>query len=326
MKKTSMVHIAIIALILIIAGVSVYRLYRWNSGATSDREADIEQVDPSEFDVEVNDMIIPLDSSRLEGHEPDEDFQILCLGNNPFTDERGEKGLANLISQKTGATVYDGAFPDSSSAYQNFPIVYSFPWDHYNLPSIANVLLAGDFKTMYSALDYVEDKDLYTESIKALEAVDMNKLDAIIIMYDSTDYNIGTPCVNEQVDDDVTAWAGGLTFFLKIVNQYWPHIRVFVMTPTYAQYMDEEGNLYSGTTKDAGNGALPFYVQNEINATVSCGYSVIDNYYGTINEDNYKEYMEDYKHYNDKGREALANRISDILNNKMGTVNSTQEK
>ena len=79
MKKTSMIHIGIISLIVIIALVSVYRLYRWNSGVTSDREADIEQVDPSEFDVEVNDMIIPLDSSRLEGHEPDEDLQILCL-------------------------------------------------------------------------------------------------------------------------------------------------------------------------------------------------------------------------------------------------------
>lgn len=323
MKKTTIVHLAIIGLIVIIAGIAAYKLYVWNQGTDSDRDASIEQVDPSTFDVEVLDMIIPMDSSRLVNHEDDGELQILCLGNNPFTDDRSENGLANLIAKKTGAKVFDAAFPDSSTAYRNYPISESFPWDHYNLPSLANVLLAGEFKTINSAAAYVEDINKYKPGIEALETVDMNKLDVIVIMYDSTDYNIGTPCFNEAVPDDVQAFAGGLTFFLKIVNQYWPHIRVFVMTPTYAQYMDEDGKLYSGSEKDIGNGALPFYVQNEIDATVSCGYSVIDNYYGTINESNYQEYMSDYMHYNDAGREKLADRIADIINNNMTTVSST---
>lgn len=323
MKKTTIVHLIIIGLIVVIAGVSAYKLYAWNKGSGTDREASIEQVDPSTFDVEVLDMIIPMDSSRMAGHEDDGELQILCLGNNPFTDDRSENGLANLIAKKTGATVYDAAFPDSSTAYRNYPISPNFPWDHYNLPSIANVLLAGDFKTINSASQYVEDLSLYTPGIEALEAVDMNKLDAIVLMYDSTDYNVGTPCFNEAVPDDVTAFTGGLTFFLNIVNQYWPHIRVFVMTPTFAQYKDQDGKLYSGSIKDIGNGSLPFYVQNEIDATVSCGYSVIDNFYGTINESNYQEYLSDHMHLNDAGREKVADRIADIINNKMSTVNST---
>lgn len=322
MKKTTIVHLAIIGLIVIIAGVSAYKLYAWNQGTDADRDASVEQVDPSVFDVEVLDMIIPMDSARLANHEEDGELQILCLGNNPFTDDRSENGLANLIAKKTGAKVYDAAFPDSSTAYRNYPISESFVWDHYNLPSIANVLLAGEFKTLNSAAQYVENVEMYKPGIEALESVDMNKLDVIILMYDSTDYNIGTPCFNAEVSDDVTAFAGGLTFFLKIVNQYWPHIRVFVMTPTYAEYVDADGKVYSGSEKDIGNGALPFYVQNEIDATVSCGYSVIDNYYGTINESNYKEYLKDHMHLNDKGREMIADRIADVINNKMTTVNS----
>lgn len=321
MKKTTIVHIVLVSLIILIAGIAIFRLYRWNTGV-SNKEVDIEQVDPSEFDVETLDMIIPMDSSRLEGHVEDNDLKILCLGNNPFTDDRSENGLANLIAKKTGATVYDAAFPNSSTAYKNYPIVYSFPWDHYNLPSITNILLAKEFKTLHSALEYMDDKEIYSESIATLESINMDEIDVVILFYDSTDYNQGTPCHNPDVPNDVTAFTGGLTFFLQVVNQYWPHVRVFVMTPTYAQFMDEDGKLYSGTTKDAGNGALPFYVQNEIDAVVGCGYSVIDNYYGTINEDNYKEYMSDYMHYNDAGREVLANRIADIINNKMTTVSS----
>ena len=60
MKKTTIIHLALLGLILIIAGVSVYRLVRWNSGKNSDREAEVEQVDPSEFDIEKLDMIIPM--------------------------------------------------------------------------------------------------------------------------------------------------------------------------------------------------------------------------------------------------------------------------
>lgn len=323
MKKTTIVHICLWVAIAAVIGIAVIMLVRWNKGTDSNREADIEQVDPSEFDIETLDMIIPMDSARMNGHDEDGELNILCLGNNPFTDDRSETGLASLIAQKTGATVYDAAFPDSSMAFHNYPIVDSFPWDHYNLPSLTNLLLAQNFITLDSALNYVEDKSLYEPGIEAIKSVDMNKIDVVVIMYDSTDYNLGMPCVNEQVKDDVTSFAGGLTFFLEVVNQYWPHIRVFVMTPTYAQYMDEDGKLYSGTTKDIGNGALPYYVQNEINATVGEGYSVIDNYYGTINEENYSEYMIDHMHYNNAGREKLADRIADVINNKMTTVNST---
>ena len=84
--KNVWIHIVFIALIVIIAGISVFRLYRWNKG-TRNPEADIEQVDPSEFDTETMDMILPMDGSLLEGHEDDGELTILCLGNNPFSDD-----------------------------------------------------------------------------------------------------------------------------------------------------------------------------------------------------------------------------------------------
>ena len=322
MKKTTIIHLVLLGLILIIIGVAAFRLIRWNSGAYN-KETDIEQIDPSEFDVEVLDMIIPLESSRLEGHEDDGELTILCIGNNPFTDDRSENGLANLIAEKTGATVIDAAFPDSSACYRNVPISESFPWDHYNLPSIGADLLSGEFKPMESAYEFVEDKETYRASIDALENLDMNKVDVIVMMYDSTDYNVGSPVVNENVPTDLATFTGGIRYFLQTVNENWPWVRTFVMTPTYAQYQDEEGNLYSATTENVGNGTLPYYVQCEIDAVVDCGVSVIDNYYGTINEENYTEYMSDYMHYNDAGREKLADRIADIINNNMVVVQSS---
>ena len=325
MKKTTIVHIILITAIIVIAGVSAYRLYRWNKGAvtvTPVTQQTPEPVDPEAFDTEVLDMIIPMDSTRMNGHEDDGELQILCLGNNPFSDDRSSTGLASLIAQKTGGTVYDATFPDSSTAYKYNPINPNYPMDHFSLPSIGCGLMGNDFYTLNAAVPYMNDPENFQKGLDALEAVDMSTLDVMVIMYDSTDYNNGTPCVNEQVEDDVMAFTGGLKFFMNIVKQYWPYVRVYVLTPTYAQYMDENGKMYSGSLKDIGNGTLPYYVQNEIDTTVGAGNSLIDNYYGTINENNYEEYMSDYMHLNEKGREKVAERVSKIIMSNMSVVQS----
>ena len=95
-------HIILIAAIVLIAVVAVYRLYRWNKGTPLD--TDTSDVDPSEFDVETLDMILPMDASLLAGREDDGVTTILCLGNNPFSDDRGDTGLASQIASKPGLT------------------------------------------------------------------------------------------------------------------------------------------------------------------------------------------------------------------------------
>ena len=65
------------------------------------------------------------------------------------------------------------------------------------------------------------------------------------------------------------------------------------------------------------------HLVKEVDAVMDCGVSIIDNYYGTINEDNYQDYMKDHMRYNEAGRELLAARVADIINNHMGTVTST---
>ncbi len=318
MQKRSLVHIILLALIALIIIIGVVRLIIWNNG--TDPEADIEQVDPSQFDIEVLDMIIPMESSRLEGHEDDGELTILCLGNNPFSDDRSDEGLAKQIAKKTGATVYDASFPGSSTAYKNLPFDPNYPLDNYSLPGVTACLLNNSFETMEAGVQYMNDPDVFREGLDTLESVDMNKVDVVILMYDATDYRRGTPCDNEDVPTDLLAFTGGLRYFMQTAYEKWPHVRIFVMTPTYVEYVDENGQKYSSTVKDIGNGALPYYVQKEIDATIDSGCSVIDNYYGTINEENYKDYMEDDYRYNDAGRELLAERISFVINNKMSTV------
>lgn len=310
-------HIIIILAILLIAAFSIYRLNRWNKG-TAIEESD---VDPSQFDVEALDMIIPMDASRLEGHEDDGVTTILCLGNNPFTDDRSDQSLASMIARKTNSVVYDCAFPNSSAACKYAIYNPEYTKDHFNLYYVVESFRNNDL-TAINSIAGDEADPRYQEAVDVMKTVDMSKVDIILIMYDSTDYLNGTPSDNPDSPYDVTAFTGGLRATLHNIESTWPYIRVFVMSPTYAQYMDEDGNLYNGTTKDLGNGTLNHYVVKQAEAAMGSGVSFVDNYYGTINEDNYQEYMRDYLHMNEKGREKVADRISDIINNRLGVVSS----
>ena len=266
-----------------------------------------------------------MDASLLEGREDDGETTILCLGNNPFADDHGNTGLAAMIASKTNATVYDCSFPDSSAACK-YPIYNpQYTKDHFNFYYVVECFRNNEF-TAISSIANDEADPRYAESVEVMKTVDMDKVDIIVIMYDSTDYNVGTPSDNPDNPYDVTAFTGGLRTTINNIKSTWPYIRVFVMSPTYAQYMDEDGELHNGTITDLGNGTLNHYLVKEADAVMDCGVSFVDNYYGTINEDNYQEYMKDHMRYNEAGREKLAERIADIINNKMGTVSSTTSK
>ena len=79
------------------------------------------------------------------------------------------------------------------------------------------------------------------------------------------------------------------------------------------QFVDENGDLQNGDTYNNGNGAMPNYLLNLIDVTQEYSVTVIDNYYGSISEDNYKKYLDDAIHLNKKGREMIADRLVAIL-------------
>lgn len=316
-------HIILIAAIVLIVGVAVYRLVRWNKGVDiNELNADLEEIDPSEFDVETLDMIIPMDASALEGREDDGVTTILCLGNNPFTDERGDNGLCSLIEKKTDSVVYNCAFPDSSAACKYPTYNPEYTRDHFNLYYVTECFRNNEFTAIASIAGDEPDPG-YMESVEVMKTVDMDQVDVILIMYDSTDYNMGTPSDNPDNPYDVTAFTGGLRTTIQNIKATWPYIRIFVLSHTYARYLDEDGRLQNGTVTDLGNGTLNHYLVKESEAVLDCGVSFIDNYYGTINEGNYEAYMSDHMHYNDAGREKIADRVADIINNKMDVVNSS---
>lgn len=299
-------HIVILSVIAVIFIIVAIKLYIWNRGVPSDYDPTLLT---DEFDVEVLDVIFPLDPAKREGHEDDGVDTILCLGNDPFAQPKGEKnGLAELIAEKTGATVYNGAFAGtflsaSSASYSDENWI-----DAFSIPYLSNAICSGDFSIIKTVAEQHNEQD-FVSTIEMLEGIDMNTVDYICIMYDGSDYLNGRGCDDPNNPYSIVAFTGALNHAIAGIQETYPFIRIVVMSPTFCLTPDGE----NGSRVDFGNGTLVHYLRKEIDVTEFSGVSIIDNYYGSVNENNYSEYLTDNIHLNDKGRELLAQRFADCI-------------
>ena len=299
------IHLIILCVIVALVGFSAYRLYVWNKGVPSDYDPNYQTTD---FDIEAIDNIIPLSSDKLEGHEGDGITTILCLGDDPFSLYQGEGGLAEQIAAKTNATVYNGSFTGTTIAALNPTWQNWYSIDAFSFAYVAQSLASGNFDVMKEAAAFSND-EAFLSTTEMLAALDMNSVDILCIMYDGSDYFNKRPCDDPNAPYDIVTYTGALRSGITAIQEAYPHIRIVVMSHTFCFNINEEGNYENGDRVDLGNGTLSHYLQKELDATLDCSVSFIDNFYGSVNEDNYLDYMIDYIHYNDAGRELLANRF-----------------
>lgn len=303
-------HVVLISAIVIILIVCVYKLYKWNKGVP------IEGYDPNtettEFDVEVLDNIIPLAPDKLEGHEDDGVTTILFLGNDPLSLDKGPTGIAQQIAAKSGATVYDGSFTGTTIGATQEIYNDGYWMDALSLSYLAKGLCSGDFSIIEAAAYCSYDPD-FVPTMQMLEGLNMKTVDIICIMYDGIDYINKTPSDDPNDPYSIVAYTGALRSAITAFQEAYPYIRIVVMSHTFCHSISEEGNFQNGDRVDLGHGTLSHYLQKELDVTSDCGVSWIDNFYGSINEDNYLEYMTDYIHINDAGKELLAQRFVDCI-------------
>lgn len=303
------IQLILLAAIVLVIAFSAFRLYKWNKGTPSDYDPNYQTTD---FDIEVMDNLIPLAPDKREGFEDDGVTTILCLGDDPFSLDQGENGLAEQIAKKTGATVYNGSFTGTTMAAQFASYNDGYILDAFSFSYVAKSLAEGNFDLMKTAATYSYDEN-FAKTTQMLSELNMNTVDMICVMYDGSDYINKRPCDDPNAPYDEITYTGALRSGVKAIQDAYPHIRIVVMSHTFCHSIGEDGNFQNGDRADLGHGTLSHYLQKERDATMDVGVSFIDNFYGSINEDNYLDYMTDYIHFNDAGREVLAQRFADCL-------------
>ncbi|MCR5511184.1 MAG: hypothetical protein K6F54_09575 [Lachnospiraceae bacterium] len=313
------IHVILITLIVVILGVAAFQLIRWNRGEAITLDPN---EDTSEFDIEVLDEMIPMTPSDYEGHVFDDETTVLLLGNGDLSLSREDaNGLDKQIADMAGVTVYNASFPYPTLATRNLAMIeQNYPDDIYSLTYLTDAICSGDFSEIDRITDmYHADGNYTQDAARVLKNVDYDNLDVIVIMYDASDYFQGRAIENPKDDEERCTIVGSLNYSIRRLKETYPYIRIIVSSLFYTEGKDADGNVYDPDQRDDGNGTLSNYFYNALNTCSDLSVSYLDNFYGTINQNNYKQYVDlsddfGYIRLTEEGRALLAKRIAYAIN------------
>lgn len=314
-KRFINIHtILLLVFVITVLGVT-YRFLNWG------RLVDLDAIMAEDFEGRPDnmDLILPaLDKDHNTITDKDDTTTIVCFGNAPFADDRDSKdNLANLIAQKTGATVYNCSISGSYLAAQNFTLDASKqPMDAYNFYWLTQVAVKGPTSERYKNANKILGDAAPPEGVWVYETLynlDFNEVDVIAIMYDASDYLAGHEMYNDYNHTDIQQFTGNLEAGVELLQSNYPHLRFIVMSPTYAFAVDEEGKYVSSDIYTYGQDVLSTYAIKQLDSCFDHSITYIDNLYGTIHEDNASEYLIDNLHLNQAGRELVADRFVNAL-------------
>lgn len=268
--------------------------------------------------LDVLDQFLPLTDGEGNIISTDEVENIVVFGNAPFADDRdSEDNLANLIAEESGAKVYNCSISGSylaAEAYYFDP--NSVPMDAYSFYWLVTLASNGT-----NAHYYTEASNALGDSTPAeaeevyntLTTLDFSTVDVIAIMYDASDYLMGHGMYDDANPTNIQTFTGNLEAGIEMLQATYPHIRIIVMSPTYAYAVDEDGEYVSSDMYRYGQDVLSTYVIKQSDASASRSVSFVDNLYGTVTESNAQEYLVDNVHLNAEGRKLVAKRFMEAL-------------
>lgn len=313
-KKQINFQVILLALIAIVFVTIAFKLLFWDKRV---RQSTEKENDTSlSFDTEPLDSIVPLDSSDASKKEKDDDLHILFLGNGSLADDKdSDKNIANIVREKTGATVYNCAIPGSYMSMKNNTYKKSFIYDAFSFYNLCTIFTVGNTKTIsWAERDLGGFPDDLKDSLDLLQSIDYDELDVLCIYYDGSDYLDQRPYYDIDKETDPMIFCGALSAGLDLIQEFLPKTRVIVMSPTYVYAVDEDGNYTSSFTTEVLEEPMSYYVGLEAQTCIDHHVSFVDNFYGSVYEEIADDYLKDNILLNEKGHALLADRFLYALN------------
>lgn len=315
-KRFINIHTILLLVFLLMVGGIAYRFTHWGT------KIDLDELFPEDPEEKPDtfDLFLPVMDEEGNPVTPQREIKtIVCFGNAPFADDRdSEDNLANMIAEKTGATVYNCSISGSFLAAENDSLRTSkYPRDAYNFYWLTQLCAKAHlYSKAARAAEFLgeETPPEAQEVYDTLWNMDFNDVDAIVIMYDGSDYLDGRAMYDDDNPTNIQCFTGNLEAGIEMFQTNYPWIRIIVMSPTYAFAVNEKGEYVSSDKYTYGWDVLSTYVIKEYGSCFDRSVSFVDHLYGTINEDNAKDYLIDNIHLNKAGRELVADRCVQAIN------------
>ena len=315
-------HIVLAAVSLLVIAVIAYKVVNWGEFVDLD---EIFKDGSGEYSDTFDSIIRLIDKNGIpiEPINDDGKTTIVAFGNAPFADDRNAKNnLANMIADKTGATVYNCSVSGSYLASLPYENNYETeaPINAFNFYWMCHLACDNLYDNNYrTALETLGDNapPEAQEVYDTIKSINFNDVDVITIMYDASDYLAGHPMYSDDDFTDITQFTGNLEAGIQLLQETYPYIRIIVLSPAYAysDVLDETtGKYISSDIMRYGHDVLSTYVIKQCTSCIRNRVTFVDNLYGTVTAENADACLTDYLHLNVTGREKIADRFIYALN------------
>lgn len=305
-------HFILGGIILLAILIAVLYFAKWAKGEDSTYDRDSVE---DGYEIEVLDRVYYPSPEQMGDHVPNETKKILCFGNAPFADERdSENNLCNLIAMETGAEVVNLSIPNSYLSMQEPNKQEADPYNQYTFYRLMLFAIMKDWDDLYTDYDTVTrgTSEIGDYVVDYLRELDLNTIDTIVLMYDASDYLIGRIKETPENLSNPHTFCGNMYAGIELLQAYYPHLQIIIMSPTYAYAIDENGEYISSDIVKVEGESLSNYAITQLNLCQVAEVTFIDNIYGTIHADNANDYLIDNLHINVEGRKAIASRFAEI--------------
>ncbi|MCM1190881.1 MAG: SGNH/GDSL hydrolase family protein [Butyrivibrio sp.] len=251
----------------------------------------------------------------VQGHSGEQTVEIVVFGDSVFGEGRGGTAVPAQLETLSGRSVYNAAFGGTCAARleQGKPLDYTR--GTFSLVSLVKSVEADDFGVQQSVIMRESNAEYFEEVIDGLEKLDFSKVDIYIIQQGLNDYQQAVPIENPEDIYDEHTFLGALRVAVHSLKSRTPEARIVFVTPLFTWY------TAAGWTceTDYGGGTLEDYVNAEISLAGELGVEVIDVYHDFFPHEEWEDwklYSRDGMHPNEAGREKMARRIAEYLEQK----------
>lgn len=320
LKTTTLIHIILISIIVLLFSSSFIKLYLWDKSSADIQTEDIKDTD---FDTETEDFYVAVDPARIESHPDDGITTILMLGDSSLDDYADNTGIPTLVRETTDATVYNCSFANSTMATHYAGYDGSYGNDAFSFYFLSMCIMNNLYTLQHQGLDTATiTNDSFAGKLDLLESLDFQSIDIIVLSYGAEDYLLGHEVQDLEYIGSYrsTVYTEALAQGIDWIRSAYPHIQFIVMSPTFCCYPEDDGTYSAGDTrKNAADATLAHYMISAKNIAVQKNVTFLDNYWGiNIHADNASEYLTESSTYpNAKGRQMIANKLATTITEKI---------
>ena len=251
---------------------------------------------------------------------------IVQFGDSIYGNKRPPKDISTALANKTGATVFNlGIGGSRMGQHQQY-------WDATSMYRLADTVATGDYTLQDELIAEYDAGRLsglpyYTKDvINTMKTINWDNVDIITIAHGTNDLTADALLDTETNEFDTTTYGGALRYTLKTILEAYPHIKVFVISPMYRFWTqdnapydfieDSDETVFSG-------GKLPDFVKKaeEVSAEFKTHYIDAYNHFG-IGKSNRHHYFDDLTghggtHHNDTGAAYIGSKLASEISSRV---------